>query len=56
VKRVFLSYMVFILVFLLVFTAFDGSAQEPLVSIDWLQKNLDNPSVIILDIRKVEEY
>ena len=28
----------------------------PIVSIDWLEKNLANPKVVILDVRKVEEY
>lgn len=28
----------------------------PVVSTEWLQKNLDNPSVFVLDIRKVEDY
>jgi len=28
----------------------------PIVSADWLEKNLANPKVIILDVRKVEDY
>jgi len=28
----------------------------PIVSTDWLDKNLRNPNVVVLDIRKVEEY
>jgi thiosulfate/3-mercaptopyruvate sulfurtransferase len=28
----------------------------PIVSTDWLEKNLDNPKLRIIDIRKVEEY
>ena len=28
----------------------------PLVSTDWLQKNLENPRIVVLDVRKVEEY
>ncbi len=28
----------------------------PLVSTDWLEKNLASPKVVILDVRKVEEY
>ncbi len=28
----------------------------PIVSADWLEKNLANPKVVILDVRKVEEY
>lgn len=29
---------------------------SPIVSTDWLAKNLSNPKLVILDIRKVEEY
>jgi thiosulfate/3-mercaptopyruvate sulfurtransferase len=29
---------------------------EPLVSTDWLSKNLSNPKVVIIDIRKAEDY
>lgn len=29
---------------------------DPAVSTDWLEKNLENPRVVIVDIRKVEEY
>lgn len=29
---------------------------SPIVSADWLEKNLSNPKLVILDIRKVEEY
>ncbi|MCX8111524.1 MAG: sulfurtransferase [Syntrophorhabdaceae bacterium] len=29
---------------------------EPVVSTDWLEKNLTNPNVVIVDVRKVEEY
>jgi len=28
----------------------------PIVSVEWLQKNLGNPRLIIMDIRKLEEY
>ncbi len=28
----------------------------PIVSVDWLEKNLSNPRLVVLDIRKVEEY
>lgn len=41
--------------FLLPFATFAGAA-EPLVTPEWLQKNLNDPKVIIVDIRKVEEY
>lgn len=29
---------------------------SPIVSADWLEKNLSNPKLVVLDIRKVEEY
>jgi hypothetical protein len=29
---------------------------SPIVSTDWLHQNLDNPKLIIVDIRKVEDY
>lgn len=28
----------------------------PIVSTDWIEKNMTNPKVVILDVRKVEEY
>jgi thiosulfate/3-mercaptopyruvate sulfurtransferase len=37
---------------------FSALAREiaPVVSTDWLEKNLDNTKVVLVDIRKVEEY
>ncbi len=29
---------------------------DPIVSTDWLQKNLENAKLVIVDVRKVEEY
>ena len=29
---------------------------EPVVSVEWLEKNLATPSLVVVDIRKVEEY
>jgi len=29
---------------------------DPIVSTDWLQKNLDLPNLVIVDVRKLEEY
>ncbi|MCX5811263.1 MAG: rhodanese-like domain-containing protein [Proteobacteria bacterium] len=29
---------------------------EPVVSTDWLAKNISNPKVVIVDIRKAEDY
>ena len=35
-----------------------GGAREiaPIVSTDWLQTNIGNPQLIVLDIRRVEDY
>jgi thiosulfate/3-mercaptopyruvate sulfurtransferase len=41
--------------FLLPLATFAGAA-DPIVSTDWLQQNLANPKVVIVDVRKVEEY
>lgn len=45
------------LVVILVFP-FSVLAREipPIVSTDWLEKNLNNPKLVMVDIRKVEEY
>lgn len=29
---------------------------EPVVSVDWVQQHLNDPTVVVLDIRKVEDY
>ncbi len=29
---------------------------EPIVSASWVEQNLDNPRVVVLDVRKVEDY
>lgn len=42
-------------IFLLPAIVFAGNV-DPLVSPDWLEKNLSNANVVIVDIRKVEEY
>jgi len=33
-----------------------GREIAPIVSVDWLEKNLANPKLVVMDIRKVEEY
>lgn len=45
------------LVFLL-FSPFPGFSQDvsPIVSTDWLAANLTNPRLVMIDIRKVEDY
>ena len=52
-KKVIFAFMA--VLFLLPFATFAG-ASEPIVSTDWLQQNLSNANVIIVDVRKVEEY
>jgi thiosulfate/3-mercaptopyruvate sulfurtransferase len=34
----------------------DARDISPIVSADWLEENLSNPKLVVLDIRKVEEY
>ena len=45
--------LIFFLIFPLAVLAQEFS---PIVSTDWLQQNLNNPKVIIVDIRKTEDY
>jgi len=33
-----------------------AQALDPIVSTDWLEKNLANPKLVMVDLRKVEEY
>lgn len=33
-----------------------GREIEPIVSVDWLEKNLKNPELVVIDVRKVEDY
>jgi len=33
-----------------------AGAIDPIVSTDWLEKNLNNPDLVIIDLRKVEDY
>ncbi len=48
----------FILIFFVLTIPYVVSARDvnPIVSTDWLEKNLANPKVIAVDIRKVEDY
>jgi thiosulfate/3-mercaptopyruvate sulfurtransferase len=55
-KNHLFCFIIFIIAFTVPVAAHTNNTIDPLVSIDWLQKNIDNPSVVILDIRKVEEY
>jgi thiosulfate/3-mercaptopyruvate sulfurtransferase len=45
----------FIIVLLLPLTAM-ARGIDPLVSTEWLQKNLNDPKIVIVDVRKVEDY
>ncbi|HOP86655.1 MAG TPA: rhodanese-like domain-containing protein [Syntrophorhabdaceae bacterium] len=52
---------IFLLFFIVIFfypliTSYGQDNFEPILSTEWLKKNMDNPSVIILDIRGVQEY
>jgi len=55
-KMDFAFCVVSIFTFLCMLAPSNSIAQESLVSVDWLQKNIDDPSVIVLDIRRVQEY
>lgn len=42
---------------ILVLAAFSvASAAEPIVTTEWVEKNLNNQDVVLVDVRKVEEY
>jgi len=47
-----------LLILLALLIPLTGAARtiEPIVSTDWLAKNLDKPKVTVIDIRKVEDY
>jgi thiosulfate/3-mercaptopyruvate sulfurtransferase len=47
-----------VLIAILVFLPLTVAAWDinPIVSTDWLQENLTNPKLVIVDVRKVEEY
>ncbi|MDD5415005.1 MAG: hypothetical protein PHH96_09300, partial [Smithellaceae bacterium] len=56
-KRSILSKLLVFLLLVLLSPA-TGLAREiaPIVSTDWLIANLKNPKLIILDVRRVEDY
>ena len=56
-KHRIVSKIFFILLFILMFP-FAGQARDlvPIVSTDWLLANLKNPKLIVLDVRRVEDY
>ncbi len=55
-KRFILCFTALIFTFLTSVNSHSINDSESIVSCDWLKKNLDNPSVFVLDIRKVEDY
>ena len=50
-----LKAVMFIIVLLLPLTAM-ARGIDPIISTDWLQKNLKNVKIVIVDVRKVEDY
>ncbi|PIP08367.1 MAG: hypothetical protein COX51_04595 [Syntrophobacteraceae bacterium CG23_combo_of_CG06-09_8_20_14_all_50_8] len=54
-KKLRLFYLVMALVLVLPLSALARDI-APVVSSDWLEKNLNNSNLILVDIRKVEEY
>src|SRR3990172_6452154 len=54
-KRMHLVSLFVVMVFLLPLSAFARDV-APVVSTDWLEQNLNNPKLVMVDIRKVEEY
>lgn len=55
-RNVLKKLLVFISLILLLPSAALARDITPIVSIDWLQANLQNPKLVVLDIRSVEEY
>ncbi|MCX5857416.1 MAG: rhodanese-like domain-containing protein [Deltaproteobacteria bacterium] len=53
-----MSWLKTFLVLVLLFLPLSAMARDinPIVSTDWLQENLTNPKLIIVDLRKVEDY
>jgi thiosulfate/3-mercaptopyruvate sulfurtransferase len=54
-RKIKFVFAIMAVLFLLPLATFAGAA-DPIVSTDWLQQNLSNPNVVIVDVRKVEEY
>jgi thiosulfate/3-mercaptopyruvate sulfurtransferase len=48
--------LIFVLLGLMLPFALMARDIEPIVSTDWLEKNINNPKLIMVDVRKVEEY
>jgi len=50
------KYIIFIILLFFAPLAVIAANVEPVVSTDWLEKNLSNPKVVIVDIRKAEDF
>ena len=48
--------MVMVIILLLLPLTVMARDIDPIVSTDWLEKNLKNSKMVIVDLRKVEEY
>ncbi len=55
-RRILYTVVLVLLAFLVVPFTTVARDIKPVVSTDWLAKNMDNPKLVILDIRKVEDY
>jgi thiosulfate/3-mercaptopyruvate sulfurtransferase len=56
VKRVRLVLLMVTVLFVLPFAVVLAKDLPPIVSQDWIEKNLTHPKLVAVDIRKVEEY
>jgi thiosulfate/3-mercaptopyruvate sulfurtransferase len=54
-RKIKFVFAIMAVLLLLPLATFAGAA-DPIVSTEWLQQNLSNPGVVIVDVRKVEEY
>ncbi len=55
-KKLFLCTAFIALIVLSISTAHAARTVDPVVSTDWLAANADKPGVVVVDIRKVEDY
>jgi thiosulfate/3-mercaptopyruvate sulfurtransferase len=55
-KRSIIAVLFMVLFALSLTPALYARDVEPIISTDWLEKNLSNPKVVVVDVRKVEDY
>lgn len=56
-KRYFLSAILVLMLSMLFIPVWAGARDiQPIVSTDWLLSNLKNPKLVVLDVRRVEDY